>query len=82
MIHQGSKRIASITSQGSKPKIRVHYPICAQDKLSVQEVMLIIILIPQASETIPALASPSSRALGHLLTKVDSWVASLRRFHS
>jgi hypothetical protein len=76
MIHQGSKRIASITSQGSKPKIRVHYPICAQDKLSVQEV------IPQAPETTPALASPSNRALGHLLTIVDSWVASLRRFHS
>lgn len=72
---QGSERRASITCQGSQPKIGAHYPISvARDKLSTQQV------IPQASETTPVLASPSSRALTHLLSTTGSWVASLLRF--
>jgi len=77
---QGSERRASITSQGSQPKIGARYPISvAQDKLSAQQV-IIRELIPQASETIPVLASPSNRALRHLLNTTCSWVASLPRF--
>ena len=73
---QGSGRRASTTSRGSRRKIWAHYPISvAQGKLLVQQVM------PQASETTPVLASPSNRALRHLLGTAGSWVASLRRLH-